>query len=134
MMHDEGVTSTTPSPSPRVSECVSECMSDSTMDMINQVSDQESDQVSDQVSDRVSECMSEEDFLIRIKHCVTHNEVLDLAGQMVQTSSPIKLARSESLHLRNGTLIGAAHSVFSLGTDRGYANGPPALILEGVRV
>lgn len=59
------------------------------------------------------------------------NDILDLTDEIVVISQPIKLKRSQSLVIRGGKLIGECHSIFSMGTDRGYSNGPPALMLIG---
>jgi hypothetical protein len=76
--------------------------------------------------------MSEEEFFVALKQSVAAHEVLNLTDQVVCTSTTIKLARGESLYIKNGTIVGDCHSIFSMGTDRGYDNGPPALTLEGV--
>jgi hypothetical protein len=76
--------------------------------------------------------MSEEDFFVALKQSVADQQVLDLTDQVVSIATTIKLARGESLFIKNGTLIGDCHSIFSMGTDRGYDNGPPALTLEGI--
>jgi hypothetical protein len=57
--------------------------------------------------------------------------VLDLCSEVVIIPQPIKLKRSQSLVVKGGTLIGECHSIFSMGTDIGYSNGPPALVLDG---
>ena len=82
----------------------------------------------------VEAAMSEEDFFVALKQSIVDMATLDLTDQVVHISTTIKLARSESLHIKNGTIIGDCHSIFSMGTDRGYTNGPPALTLDGVRV
>lgn len=76
--------------------------------------------------------MSEEEFFIALKQSAADHDVLDFTDQVVCITSPIKLARGESLFIKNGSIIGECHSIFSMGTDRGYDNGPPALTLEGV--
>ena len=76
--------------------------------------------------------LCEEEFFLKLRASVRDNEELDLTNEVVHTSTVIKLARSESLVIRNGTIVGDCHSIFSMGTDRGYDNGPPALTLEGV--
>lgn len=80
----------------------------------------------------VDSTMSEEEFFISLKQSVDDREILDFTDQVVRITTPIKLARGESLYIKNGTIIGECHSIFSMGTDRGYDNGPPALTLEGV--
>lgn len=78
--------------------------------------------------------MTEEEFNVALRRSVTDNDILDLTDHVVCIATTIKLARSESLHIKSGTIIGQCHSIFSMGTDRGYDNGPPALTLDGVQL
>ena len=92
-----------------------------------------------------------------VKEAATTGESLSLTGRRVVLRKPVKLARSESLHIVGGTLVrlyklafmayqrsrvawtsthkvclwkvGECHSIFSIGTDR--TKGPPALTLMG---
>lgn len=78
--------------------------------------------------------MSEEEFFASLRQSVTSQTVFDLTDRVVCITTAIKLARGESLSIKNGTILGECHSIFSMGTDRGYDNGPPALTLEGVKL
>jgi hypothetical protein len=74
--------------------------------------------------------INEADFLHQVAQAASPpSHVLDLTGQVVTLSNVIRLKRSGSLIIKNGTIRGNASTIFSLGTDR--KSGPPALTLQG---
>jgi hypothetical protein len=75
--------------------------------------------------------MTQDEFENALKESVADQCILDLTDHIVHVANTIKLGRGECLAIKNGTLIGECHSIFSMGTKRGYDNGPPALTLEG---
>eukprot|EP00613_Pedinella_sp_CCMP2098_P071028 CAMPEP_0171928438 /NCGR_PEP_ID=MMETSP0993-20121228/26812_1 /TAXON_ID=483369 /ORGANISM="non described non described, Strain CCMP2098" /LENGTH=532 /DNA_ID=CAMNT_0012567767 /DNA_START=160 /DNA_END=1758 /DNA_ORIENTATION=- len=73
-------------------------------------------------------------FLAAMRAALDAGKPLVLQGKRVVLRETIKLKRGDALVLEGGSLIGHAHSVFSLGTDRNPTTSPPALTLRGVTV
>jgi hypothetical protein len=62
--------------------------------------------------------IAEAAFHALLQEALADNKPLALKGKTVVLTETVKLRRRDSLTITGGTLVGQAHSIFSLGTDR----------------